>query len=291
MAKIGFCGLGRMGAPMAARLLGAGHDVKVWNRSKEKAEALGERGASVTATPREAADGSDVVISMLADEDAVKDVVLGRGGVAEGLPPGSVLVEMSTIGPDAVRRLRSAFPDEARLVDAPVLGSTPQAEAGRLQIFVGGDAETVDEVFDVLRAMGEPRHVGDLGAGAALKLVVNSTLGAVMIAVGEALALARALGVDEEVTLDVLSGSYVGGVIQSKRGFIDGTGEETHFALRLAAKDLQLITRTAERAGIRLRTAEANRLTYEEAAEQGLADEDYGAIITYLRDRAGSPAA
>jgi 3-hydroxyisobutyrate dehydrogenase-like beta-hydroxyacid dehydrogenase len=284
--RIAFLGTGRMGAPMAGRLLDAGHEVNVWNRSKERAEPLGERGATVAATPGEAVERAEIAITMLADEDAVRDVVLGSDGAAERLGEGSLLIEMSTIGPDAVRGLRDGVPDVAELIDAPVLGSIPEAEKGELKIFVGGPTSTFERVRGVLGVMGSPRHAGDLGAGAALKLVVNSTLGAVMVAVGEALALARALGVDEEEALDVLSGSYVGGAVKSKRRLIEGTGENVHFRVALAAKDLRLVSEAAKRAGVRLEGAEASRRTYEEAVEAGFADADYGAVIPYLRDRA-----
>jgi 3-hydroxyisobutyrate dehydrogenase-like beta-hydroxyacid dehydrogenase len=284
--RIAFCGMGRMGAPMAARLLEAGHDVAVWNRTTEKAEPIASRGARLAGTPREAAEGAEVAITMLADPGVVRDVVLGTDGLASGLGAGSILLEMSTIGPDANREIAAALPDGVEMVDAPVLGSVPQAEAGELEIFVGGSPEAFSRVREVLEAMGRPRLVGPFGAGAALKLVVNSTLGAVMVAVGEALALGRALGVGDEEVLETLSGSYIGGVVSSKRWVIDGDPGDTNFALGLAAKDLRLVTEAAERAALPLRSAEANRATYEEAAEAGLADADYGAVITFLRDRA-----
>src|SRR5205823_10408659 len=142
------------GAPMAGRLLDAGHDVTVWNRSKERAEPLGERGASVAATPRAAVEGAELAITMLADEEAVRDVVLGSDGAAEGLSEGSLLIEMSTIGPDAVRHLRADLPDVAEMIDAPVLGSIPEAEKGELKIFVGGPTATFERVRDVLEVIG-----------------------------------------------------------------------------------------------------------------------------------------
>jgi 3-hydroxyisobutyrate dehydrogenase-like beta-hydroxyacid dehydrogenase len=285
MAKVAFLGLGRMGSHMGGRLIDAGHDLVVWNRSKEKAEPLAERGARVAATPREAAEGAEVVITMVADDAALRDVVLGTDGVAEGMKAGAVLVDMSTVGPAALRELRDALREGVDLVDAPVLGSVPQAESGELKIFVGSAEGLFERLRPILEAMGAPRRVGELGAGASLKLVVNSTLGAVMAAVGEALALARALGVDEEAALETLEGSYVGGVVKSKRHLIEGQEGEVHFALRLAAKDLRLVTEAAERAGIRLQAAEAIRRIFEEAVEVGLGDADYGAVIPYLRDR------
>jgi 3-hydroxyisobutyrate dehydrogenase-like beta-hydroxyacid dehydrogenase len=284
--RIAFCGLGRMGAPMAARLLEADHDVTVWNRTKEKGEPLEQRGARVAGSPREAGEGAEVAITMLADPDAVREVVLGSDGIAAGLPKGGVLLEMSTIGPVAVNELAAALPSGVDLADSPVLGSVPQAESGELKIFFGGSGVTFARVRQVLEVLGRSRRVGDLGAGASLKLVVNSTLGAVMVAVGEALALGRALGVDDDVVLDTLSDSYVGGVVKSKRWVIDGESGQTHFALSLAAKDLRLVTQASERAGVRLRAAEANRLTFEEAAEEGLADADYGAVTAFLREQA-----
>ena len=287
MTRIAFMGLGRMGRLMAARLIEAGHHVTVWNRTKERTEPVAEQGADVAGTPREAVEGAEVAITMLADERALRDVVLGADGAAAGLEPGSMLVEMSTVGPEAVRELRGALPDAVELLDAPVLGSLPQAESGELKIFVGGDRAAFERIRPVLDAMGTPRLVGGPGAGASLKLVVNSTLGAVMTAVGEALALGRSLGVDEEAALETLAGSYVGGVVRSKRHLIEGGEGDVHFALGLAAKDLRLVTQAAERAGIRLRSAEANRLTFEEAVDEGLADADYGAVIPFLRDRAG----
>ncbi|MFN2545616.1 MAG: NAD(P)-dependent oxidoreductase [Actinomycetota bacterium] len=282
--RVTFCGLGVMGLPMATRLLDAGLDVTVWNRSKGRAEPLADRGARVAATPREAADGADIAVTMLSDEAAVRDVVLGPDGLAEGLSPSALLVEMSTIGPEAVGELRSGVPAEVGMLDAPVLGSVPQAKAGELKMFVGGDEDSYSHARPILEAMGTPRHVGALGAGASLKLVVNSTLGAVMVAVGEALGLARALGVDEQVALDVLSGSYVGGVVKSKRHIIEGAAGDTHFRAALAAKDLRLVTEAAERAGVPLPAAKANRLAYEEAVDAGLGDADYGAVIVFLRD-------
>src|SRR5262245_14657467 len=131
--RIAFCGLGLMGAPMAERLVDAGHDVVVWNRTPEKAERLVERGAELATTPAGAASsGVEAAITMLSDPDAVRAVVLGPHGLAEGLGPRSILVEMSTVGPAAVAELREGLPDHVDLIDAPVRGSIPQAMAGEL---------------------------------------------------------------------------------------------------------------------------------------------------------------
>ena len=124
--RIAFCGLGLMGAPMAERLVDAGHDVVVWNRSPEKAERLVERGAQRAATPAEAGSGAEAAVTMLSDPDAVRAVVLGPDGLAAGLGPRSVLVEMSTVGPGLVREVREGLPDHVDMVDAPSGGASPR---------------------------------------------------------------------------------------------------------------------------------------------------------------------
>lgn len=131
MAKLAFCGLGQMGAPMAARLVDAGHDVTVWNRTPARAEPLRERGARVAATPAGAARGAEAAITMLADPAALEAVVLGPDGLAQGLGPGSALIEMSTVGPTAIRQLAERLPEGVDLIDAPVRGSVDAATGGR----------------------------------------------------------------------------------------------------------------------------------------------------------------
>ena len=280
MSTLAFCGLGRMGVPMAARLLDAGHDLRVWNRTPGKAGPLVEAGATEAGSPAEAAAGADVVITMLADSAAVEDVVS-----AADLSAGTTLVEMSTIGPDAVRSLAARLPGGVELLDAPVLGSVPQATEGTLKIFVGGDAEVFDRRRPVLEAMGTPRHLGPLGAGAAMKLVANSTLGALMTGLAEALALADGLGLEEADVLDILSESPIGVTAKGKRPLIESGVYKPNFTLGLAAKDLRLVMEGAEAAGVELRVAAAARSWLERADEHGLGDLDYSAVIADVRGR------
>jgi 3-hydroxyisobutyrate dehydrogenase-like beta-hydroxyacid dehydrogenase len=284
MAKIAFCGIGRMGKPMAARLLDAGHDVTVWNRTEEKARELEASGAEVALSPRDSAEGAELLITMLTDRPALEEVLFGPKGLLEGTSSGAMLVEMSTIGPRGVQAIRERLPEETAMADAPVLGSVPQAEAGHLEVFVGGSKEDFRRCRSVLQALGNPRHVGGLSAGAALKIVINSTLGSVMVAVGEALALGDALGVDRAILLDVIRGSYLGGVIESKEGAIVGGDWSPRFTLSLAAKDLRLVNEEAERGGVTLRAAAANRHVYEEARDADYAELDYSAVIKYLTE-------
>lgn len=278
--KIAFCGLGRMGVPMAARLLAAGHELRVWNRTPGKAGALVDAGATEAGSPAEAAAGAEVVVTMLADPAAVEDVVSG----AE-LRSGTTLIEMSTIGPDAVRSLAASVPEGVDVLDAPVLGSIPQATGGTLKIFVGGDIGVFERHRPVLEAMGTPRHLGPLGAGAAMKLVANSTLGALMTGLAEALALADGLGLGEADVLDILSESPIGVTAKGKRPLIESGVYTPNFTLALAAKDLRLVMEAAEAAGVELRVAAAARSWLERADEHGLGDLDYSAVIADVRGR------
>ena len=285
MAKLAFLGLGQMGWPMAGRLLEAGHDVAVWNRTASKADPLVARGGRRSSSPREAADGAEGVFTMLADPGALEEVVLGPEGAAAGMADGASLVEMSTVGPDAVRDLAGRLPAGVTMLDAPVLGSVPQAKDGSLKVFVGGPAELFDRWRPVLTALGTPIHLGPLGAGASMKLVVNSTLGALMTALGEALALADGLGLDQERTLDVLVESQIGVTARSKRERIEEGRYPPNFRLALAAKDLRLVTGAADRAGVTLKVAPAAGSWLEEAERAGSGDLDYSAVVPHIRGR------
>jgi 3-hydroxyisobutyrate dehydrogenase-like beta-hydroxyacid dehydrogenase len=282
MTDVAFLGLGLMGAPMARRLLDAGHELVVWNRSADKAAPLEEAGARRAGTPREAAAGAEVVITMLADPPALAAVTEGADGVATGVRPGTTVIEMSTVGPAAVHRLRAALPDDVALVDAPVLGSIPQAEDGTLQLFVGGDEEAAGRCLPLLEIFGSPTRAGPLGAGAAAKLVVNSTLGGTLSLLGEALALADGLGLDRSTALDVLARSPLGGQVERRRAALESGEFPLRFRLRLASKDLDLVVAAGEEADVDLRVAPAARSWFDDATAAGCADEDYSAIVAYI---------
>jgi 3-hydroxyisobutyrate dehydrogenase len=234
MPAIAFLGLGHMGAPMARRLVAAGHDVVVWNRTGSRTAALVESGARTADTPAAAASDAGVVITMLSDPAAVESVLFGPNGVVAALAPGSRLVEMSTIGPDAVHGIASRLPAGVGLVDAPVGGSVRHATAGELRVFAGGDASDLDAVTPILAELGSVVRCGGVGSGAAIKLVANTSLVAGMTLLGETLTLADSLGVPRELAMQVLSAGPLGGVLkraQAAGGF---------FTVELAAKDLGL---------------------------------------------------
>jgi len=281
MAKISFLGLGKMGAPMAARLLSSSHELTVWNRTAVKAEPLAQQGAKVAASPAEAAADADIVITMLATPDALLDVLFGDRGVTSRMREGQTLIEMSTVGPSVIEEIASKLPNGVTIVDAPVLGSVPAATDGELLVFVGADEQTFDRVRPILDAFGSVRRIGGLGAGAAVKLVVNMTLGVVMSTVGEALVLARAFGLDRSTVLDVLEESPVGVTVKGKRGRIESGHYPANFTLALAEKDMRLVDEAAEQHDLALRVARAAREWFIAGAPLG-PDLDYSAVIATI---------
>ncbi|MEV0258510.1 NAD(P)-dependent oxidoreductase [Streptomyces sp. NPDC050732] len=269
MEKIAFLGLGRMGEPMARQLRLAGHPLTVWNRTSEKADALVAEGATAAATPADAVREADVVITMLAGPDALREVA---DAVVPALRPGTHWVEMSTVGPDAVRELASRVPDGVTLVDAPVMGSTDRAAAGRLGVLAGGEAAGVEHV---LARFGPVTRTGALGTGAALKLVVNTAvIGGVALA-AEAMRLAAALGVDEGTARGALAAGPLGGAVA--RAF----ATDVHFGSDLAVKDLTLAAEAAQ-----LPLVGAALAHFETAAaDPDVAHEDIARAVTHIRTR------
>jgi 3-hydroxyisobutyrate dehydrogenase-like beta-hydroxyacid dehydrogenase len=285
MAKLAFLGLGQMGAPMAGRLLSAGHDLTVWNRTPEKAEPLVAAGARQGSTPAEAARGVEAAVTMLTDPDALETVLLGPNGLADGLTEGATVIDMSTVGPEAVRRVAERLPRGVTMLDAPVLGTVPQAEEGKLKIFAGGDQDVFERWRPVLEVLGVPRLLGPLGSGASMKLVVNSTIGAVAAALGEALALSDALDLEERATLDVLADSVIAPAVSRARPSIETGAYPPRFKLSLARKDLGLVTDAARKAGLELRVAPATRDWLQAAVDEGIGGLDYTAIVAHVRGR------
>lgn len=284
MTKIAFLGLGSMGGPMAARLLSSGHDLTVWNRSPQKAEPLADAGAAVATTPAGAVARADIVITMLATPDALSDVLFGEAGASAALKD-QTLIEMSTVGPATIDDVREKISTGVTLIDAPVLGSIPAATEGMLLVFVGAHPETYDGVRPLLEVFGNVRRVGGPGAGAAMKLVVNLTLGAAMTTLGEALALARAFNLDRAEVLDVLEESPIGNTVKGKRGRIESGHYPANFKLSLGEKDLRLVEEAAQRLDVPLKVARAAHEWF--AAGAPLApDLDYSAVIaTILGDQ------
>jgi 3-hydroxyisobutyrate dehydrogenase-like beta-hydroxyacid dehydrogenase len=282
MAKIAFLGLGMMGGRMAARLLEAGHEVAVWNRTSARAASLAQRGATVASSPAEAAARAELAITMLSTPDALEQVVFGDDGLIQGLHPGQMLIDMSTVGPNADGSVAARLPRGVPLVDAPVRGSIAEATAGRLHVFVGASEADFARARPILTVFGDVRHTGGPGSGQAMKLVVNLALGASMVLLGEALALGASLELPQGMVLDVLSDSPIGPVVSAKRSNIESGHYEPAFALRLAEKDLKLVTDTARGAARELKLAPATLEWLDEASRGGAADLDFSAVVATI---------
>ena len=239
--KLGFIGLGAMGAPMARNLLEAGHELAVWNRSPERVDPLVEAGARRADSPQDAAFGTRATILMLTNAEAAQEVLFGEEGVVKGLPAGAAIINMGTIGTVATTKIAKTLGDLGfRMLDAPVTGSTPVAAAGELTIMVGGDEQTFEEFEPVLEAMGKNiLHLGEVGSGARMKLINNLILGANMAALSEGLALGEAAGIPVEKQLEVLlGGGATSGVAQRKGKNVISRSYEPQFKLSHELKDL-----------------------------------------------------
>jgi 3-hydroxyisobutyrate dehydrogenase-like beta-hydroxyacid dehydrogenase len=256
--------------------------VVVWNRASAKVEALVALGAVPAASPTEAAGRADAVITMVSDPAALGAVTEGPAGVAAGIGDAATVIEMSTVGPAAVARLASILPAETGLLDAPVLGSLPEAESGSLTIFVGGSEALFERWRPVLSALGSPVHVGPLGTGAAAKLVANATLFGTLGVLGEALALAQALGLSQSTAFEVLAATPLAAQAERRRESIE-TGEyPPRFRLSLARKDAELITEAAAGARVDLRLLTAARSWLADAEDGGCGERDYSAMLARI---------
>jgi 3-hydroxyisobutyrate dehydrogenase/2-hydroxy-3-oxopropionate reductase len=273
-----------MGSRIALRLLDAGHEVVVWNRSPDRLAPVLARGIASVSTPREAAVHSRALITMLADPHALRAVSEGPDGIASGAHADLVVIEMSTVGPPAVRQLASLLGPDVRLVDAPVLGSVDEAESGTLLIFAGGPGEVVDEVEPLLAILGKVVRVGPLGAGAAAKLVANAALLGTLAVLGEALALADGLELSHEAAATVLGSTPLAEQAQRRLPLIEAGDYPRRFRLSLARKDADLILDSAAAAAVDAPALVAAQGWLAAAETEGRGDADYtAALATVLR--------
>lgn len=279
MTTVTVLGTGIMGAPMARNLLRAGFDVRVWNRSLDKADPLADDGATVCSSPRDAARRAEFVITMVTDADAVEQTVSGPdGALADGQP---VWLQMSTVGVEGAERLATiADKLDVPYVDAPVLGTKAPAEQGALTVLASGPDELRERCQPVFDALGSRTFwLGPAGRGSRLKLVMNSWVLALTCATAEAMALADALGLDPKRFLDTIDGgpldvpyAHVKGGAMLKREFPPA------FPLAGAVKDARLIATAGESAGVTLLVADAVGREMALAAEAGHAEEDMAAV-------------
>jgi 3-hydroxyisobutyrate dehydrogenase-like beta-hydroxyacid dehydrogenase len=283
---IAFIGLGAMGAPMAANLLAAGFPVRVFNRSPAKAAPLADQGATVCASVAEAVDGAAFVVSIVSDDEATREVMLGADGVVATAAPGTVIIDSSTNTPAMAREVAQAARTRGlEHLDAPVSGSTPQSRNRELVFMVGGDADVLERARPVLDAMGRMVvHCGSSGAGATIKLVNNMLSGTMNAAIAEAIAVATAAGVSTEAAQTVLSEGAAGSrLTRVKIPKMLNRDFSPQFQLGLMDKDLRYFLTLAQQVDQPAPVASLVRSQFQAARRAGLGELDVSAMFLHAR--------
>ncbi len=288
--RIGFVGLGIMGRPMALNLLRAGHGLTVWARRAESMTPLLEAGATGALDPAAVAAQSDVVFSMVADAPDVREVMLGRHGVAEGVHPGLIAVDMSTIPPAAARKIGQDLAERCiTFLDAPVSGGEVGAIAGTLSIMVGGDRAAFDKVQPLFAAMGKSVvYIGESGTGQVAKAANQILTGVGVLAVAEAMAFARKNGADPARVREALMGGFAGSKILENHGqrMLD-RNFKPGFKSWMHEKDMNIVMQTAHELGLYLPAAAATAHMYKAMVGSGMGDEDSIAILKLIEQLSG----
>jgi 3-hydroxyisobutyrate dehydrogenase-like beta-hydroxyacid dehydrogenase len=285
---IGFIGLGIMGSRMAANLLNSGFELVVYNRTKEKAESLIQRGATWADSPREVAQKAEIVFTMLSAPDVVDCIALGENGFFEGLNKGKLWVDCSTVNPSFTRKMaKEAKLRGIRFMDAPVTGSKAPAEKGELVFLVGGEKDDLGEIMPMLKVMGKDiLYQGEVGRGSSLKIVINLMLAQSMVAFAEALNFAEIMGLEKEMVMDtLLNGPTAAPFLKGKKDKILTNDYSADFPLDHIQKDLQLVAQTAFENQIAMPSANLTKEIYALAKQHGLGKQDFSAVYRYLSER------
>lgn len=288
-ASLGFIGMGRMGSHMAQRLLDAGYQVTVYDRTKQKAQEVGQRGAQVAQTPKELAANCQVVMACVTDDEAQHDVMFGPDGALAGVHNGLIVIDLSTVSPDASRRLfQAAKVKNVPMIDAAVSGSVPQVEQGSLVLFVGGEHQTYEQCKPILDVLGHNSfYMGASGMGTTMKLVDNTLLGLGMQALAEALALGEKAGLEKGLLLDVLGQTAV--LTPGQKSKLENIRQEQYpknFGLSLMHKNLSLVLSRAYDVSVSMPTTAAAQQMYSAAMAKGR-DADFSIVIQFMEELAG----
>lgn len=284
--KIAVLGLGIMGSGMALRLVKAGFDVTVWNRSAGRTEPLAAAGARIAATPRDAATGADIVLSMLADDHAAREVWLGANGAVSALKAGAICIESSTVSLSWIKEWSQAVTVRgARPLDAPVTGSKAAAENGELVFIAGGDAQTIEAARPALAAMSKGvTHLGPIGSGATLKLINNFMCGVQLASLAEALTMIDRAGLDRAQAAEILArGSPGSPFVKLVSGRMVGGDATINFLLRLMNKDMTYAKAEGEALGVDMQTATAALTQISRAVDNGFGDHDISGLYEALK--------
>lgn len=288
--RIGFIGLGIMGRGMARNLLKGGFGVRVWNRTASRMDELAAEGAIATASPADLAAQSDIIITCVSDTPDVEAVLLGEGGVLAGAQPGALVIDMSTISPQATKQLSGKLAERGlAMLDAPVSGGSEGAAKGTLTIMVGGAEADLARAMPALQAMGKTiTHVGPAGAGQTVKLVNQILVVGNMLAAAEALLFAQAGGVDLQKALAAVVGGAAGSWMLSNRGpQVLARDWRPGFTIDLQQKDVRLVLAAADQLGVPLPGTALIFQLYRTLQAQGIGSEGNHALIKALEHLAG----
>lgn len=285
--KIGFIGLGIMGSAMASNLLKSDHQLYVYNRTKDKADTLIEKGAIWKDTPAELAKDIDVLFTMLEDPNAVENLAIGTDGFVNEMKEGSIWIDSSTVNPSFTKKMAGiALKNNIRFLDAPVSGSKVPAEKGELLFLVGGKAADMEEINPLFDLMGQKAvHMGDHGKGSAMKIMINQLLGQSMLAFSESVSLGMALGLDKKMAMDVLLNTPVTApILNVFRYRLDEENYEPNFPLKHLQKDLHLFTETAFELNQAVPLTNAAKEVYAQAKQKGQGDLDFSSIFKFINE-------
>ena len=288
--KVAFIGQGRMGVPMAARLLQAGFSLQVWNRTPEKAKEAVDAGAAIADTPADAAKGADVVIIMVSDDAALDTVLFGEKGASRGLKRGAVVVNCSTTSPTIAFRAATALRSlSVRYLEAPVMRSVHAAREGKLQILVGGNEDDLGKARKVLESLGSDiHHVGDVGKAATLKVACNVLLACLTQAFAEYFVLARKNGVPFETMMEVLhAGPLDSQALRDAEQIVVNPGGRPNFFLRHMHNDLNLAMELAQHMDLPVPLTATTRQILSAAENLGMGNADCGALVELMSKWAG----
>jgi len=288
--NIAFIGMGTMGTPMAINLLKAGHKVTVHNRTRQKEEAVAAADARRAASPAEAAEGAEVVITCVSDTPDVEDIILGENGVIQGAAPETIVVDMSTVSPSATRRIAERLGEKGvHMLDAPVSGGSEGAQKGTLSIMVGGEEADLIKVRPVLEAMGKTiTHVGPIGAGQLTKAINQIVVAGTYWGVAEGIAIGLKAGLDMQKVVQAVGGGAAGSwAMINRSGNMIKNSYPLGFKVRLHRKDLDIALDVARELGVTLPVT-----AYVEQVETGLiarghGDEDISVIARSIREASG----
>ena len=275
---------------MALNVMKAGHDLIIHNRTRHKEELLAAHGAKRAASPREAALKAEVIITSLSDTPDVEEVVLGNNGIIHGARPGSVVVDMSTISPDATRRIEQVLRAKGiKMIDAPVSGGSEGAKQGTLAIMVGGDPEDVERVMPVLKAIGTKiTHVGPIGAGQLTKAINQTILAGVYLSVAEGMVLGLKAGLDmDKVVAAIGEGAAASWVLTYRSKNMINNNYPLGFRVRLHHKDLGIALETAKKLGVTMLVAALMDQIETGIVASGYGDEDVSAVARSIREQSG----